>query len=240
MGGACHSIRPVVRQVGEDQYVFQDRRTGRPVGGPYLIIFNQLNTLNSAVLPRRSTVVEWDTVRHQFWLINAWGQRLAHPFLLEGLPDDVAGGLMRYQNEAKQVGFLNRRGRVRIPAQYTIAYPFYRGFSKVGQGCHLESLCPGDTEHQVWRGGRWGVIDRRGRVVIPLQYDALLSIAGRPGWLAAVKGSDTTLLRRNGRPLPPQPYKVIAQACSPNFGRPPSVDSLSIEEQQAGKEWGKP
>lgn len=238
---ACHSARPVVRQVGEDQYIFQNRHTGRTVGGPYQVLFGQLAEHVNKALPRRSMVVEWNSAKHQFWLLNAWGNRVERAFLHDGLPDELVEGRVRCTNEARQVGFLNRRGRMQIPARYTVAFPFYHGFSVVSQGCQQEPICPGgDTEHTVWRGGKWGVIDRHGRAVVPVQYDALYYVDGHDDWLAAVKNADTILIERNGKPVPPQPYKANTQACNPAAFGLPRLDSISQVERQGGSEWGKP
>ncbi|WP_426493450.1 WG repeat-containing protein [Hymenobacter sp. 102] len=129
-------------------------------------------------------------------------------FYFDNGPDYVQNGLMRYTNDNSLVGFANSKGQIKIPALFTIAYPFNHGYSIVGQGSHLEPLFPGETEHMVWRGGKWGIIDRRGNILVPIQYDALNPVRENDKWLEAVRGSEKFLITHTGRRLSSRAYST--------------------------------
>ncbi|WP_240471661.1 WG repeat-containing protein [Hymenobacter aerophilus] len=209
---ACRPARPLFVEDGVGHYYFQDKRTGQTIGGHYTGLYSQLSDSKPQPLPRRVLIEAWDSTQRGLpWLLNAWGERTVRAFFFDNGPDYVAQGLMRYTNDSAQVGFANRRGRVKIPAQFTIAHPFQHGYSIVGQGSHQEPLYPGDTEHMVWRGGKWGIINRRGRVVAPLQYDELSPVRENTKWLEAVNGTDVFLINRKGRRLSARSYTRYGQ-----------------------------
>lgn len=81
-------------------------------------------------------------------------------------PDYFREGLARARVGGR-LAYVDRRLRVRIATRYDWGEPFERGRAAVCVGC-VEERLP-DGEHSVMQGGRWGTIDRRGRLVEPLQ-----------------------------------------------------------------------
>lgn len=96
-----------------------------------------------------------------------WVRRdgLALPvFTLDNGPDPFAQGLVRHWREGK-VAFSDRRLRLVLATPYDWAFPFNaRGEALVCEGCRSDGREPGSMV-----GGRWGLIDRTGRLVMPLQ-----------------------------------------------------------------------
>lgn len=92
-----------------------------------------------------------------------WARRdgLALPvFTLDNGPDPFAQGLVRGWREDK-VAFYDRRLRLVLATPYDWAFPFdARGEALVCKGCRSDGRDPASMI-----GGRWGIIDRKGRLV---------------------------------------------------------------------------
>jgi hypothetical protein len=79
-------------------------------------------------------------------------------------PDSFVEGFARTVQGGK-VGFIDQSLRVVIAPAWDFAFPFENGAAVVCEGCTLRRV--GD-EHEEVVGGRWGVIDVRGDVVVPV------------------------------------------------------------------------
>jgi hypothetical protein len=102
-----------------------------------------------------------DGYEQRYGYIDATGRvviplrfRYAHPF-------DAGLGEVRDEDGA---AFINRDGKVvfRIPDDRMVTGPFGEGLAWFVEGATVD--------HHTIDGGRWGCIDRRGRVVIPPQF----------------------------------------------------------------------
>jgi len=67
-----------------------------------------------------------------------------------------------------KVGFVNERLELTVPREWDFAFPFEDGFARVCTGCILQREEGG--EHSEVTGGRWGYVDREGRVVVPVEH----------------------------------------------------------------------
>jgi hypothetical protein len=94
--------------------------------------------------------------------IDSTGKVIVRPFVYDNGPDYFHEGLARYVEDRK-IGFFDRHGRIVIKAQFDFAEPFSHGRAKVCQGCRKVAA----GEHFTMEGGKWGFIDRAGRLVIP-------------------------------------------------------------------------
>ena len=89
--------------------------------------------------------------RPRFVFINDRGQVLAIAYAIDNGPDYFVNGLARIVDEAGKIGFIDRRGQIRVAPRFDAAESFCDGRAKVCLGCDRS----GD-------GGRWLEIDRQG------------------------------------------------------------------------------
>lgn len=85
-------------------------------------------------------------------------------------PDYVVEGLARIVKNGK-IGFVNAELDPVVAPVWDYAFPFQHGVAVVCSGCASRPAAPGD-EHRTVTGGKWGYIDKRGRVVVPVVYDS--------------------------------------------------------------------
>ena len=82
--------------------------------------------------------------------------------------EECEGGLIQFEVEGKW-GFANiYTGEIRIDPVWDYASPFYSGYARVSLGTKIEHCSDGQI---MMQGGKYGYIDRNGKVVIPLEYD---------------------------------------------------------------------
>lgn len=81
-------------------------------------------------------------------------------------PDYFEEGLARSRVGGK-IAYLDRTLRPRIVTGYDWGSPFEHGRADVCVGCRMER----EGEHSVVVGGKWGVVDHMGRVVVPVTLD---------------------------------------------------------------------
>jgi len=93
---------------------------------------------------------------------TAW----AHPF--DNGADDFVEGLARTVRDSK-IGFMNKNLDVVIEPTWDFAFPFERGLEVVCEGCKIVPVCK-DCDHSEVVDGKWGYIDSRGAVVIPVSH----------------------------------------------------------------------
>ncbi len=99
--------------------------------------------------------------------------------------DYYQDGLARFLRNNK-VGFHDAKGTVVVKPVYDFASPFKDGYSNVCNDCwafypkspKFQPLTSGGSylvkheEHMEVTGGKWGVINTKGDVVVPLEYDS--------------------------------------------------------------------
>lgn len=99
-----------------------------------------------------------------------WARRdgLARPVLtFDNGPDPFVQGLTRGRRGDK-IAFYDRRLRLVLATDYDWSFPFNaRGQALVCKGCRSDG-----QEHASMIGGRWGIIDRAGHLVMPLTEGA--------------------------------------------------------------------
>ncbi|HEY4919643.1 MAG TPA: WG repeat-containing protein [Xanthobacteraceae bacterium] len=83
----------------------------------------------------------------------------------DNAPDDFVEGRARTPVDGK-IGYIDRELRVVIPPRYDWGFPFEHGRAVVCSGCAQKR----DGEHRLVEGGLWGMVDRDGREIVPLQY----------------------------------------------------------------------
>ncbi|MCW7465737.1 WG repeat-containing protein [Leptospira levettii] len=122
------------------------------------------------------------------WIcIDTKNKFLLESFLYDNGPDYIVESLARYVVEGK-MGFHNERCQKVIEAQYDFAYPFENGYAIVCNGCELKP----EGEHKRIVGGKYGVIDKKGNLVIPIDYEAIISVDAKKR-IAEVKQDGKTV-----------------------------------------------
>jgi len=94
--------------------------------------------------------------------------KTAPALLYDNGPDYFVEGLARTVRDGK-VGFVNEELEVVVPREWDFAFPCEDGVARVCTGCSVAREEGG--EHGIVQGGTWGVIDREGRVVVPVVHD---------------------------------------------------------------------
>jgi hypothetical protein len=98
--------------------------------------------------------------------------KTAPALIFDNGPDYVVEGLARTVKNGK-VGFINAELDQVVAPIWDFAFPFEHGVAVVCMGCVSTPAHPDDEhEHQTMTGGKWGYIDKRGRIVVPVVYDS--------------------------------------------------------------------
>lgn len=90
--------------------------------------------------------------------INRNEEILFDIFLFDNGPDPVRDGLFRIIKNGK-IGYADVYGNIVIAPQYDCAEPFSKGKARVGLGCKTETT----GEHTSWTGGKWFLVNRKGK-----------------------------------------------------------------------------
>lgn len=111
-------------------------------------------------------------IKHRgLWAINTKGKELFKVYTVDNGPDYVREGLFRMKDNRDKIGFANMLGEIVIKPQYEGAFPFNGTFAPVCKGCIIQKIANG--EYSIWVKGKWGYIDKTGKVVIPIEYDEI-------------------------------------------------------------------
>jgi hypothetical protein len=100
--------------------------------------------------------------------VNRQG-KTAPALTIDNGPDYIVEGLARTVKAGK-VGFVNAELDPVVAPVWDFAFPFDHGVAVVCTGCVSAPASPGD-EHRTMTGGKWGYIDKRGKVVVPVEHD---------------------------------------------------------------------
>jgi hypothetical protein len=104
-------------------------------------------------------------IDEQLYFVNRTG-RTAPAFLFDNGADYFVEGLARTTRDGR-IGFVNTELVEVVAPEWHFAEPFADGFAKVCVDCLEERK----GEHTIMVGGKWGLIDRTGALVVPVLYD---------------------------------------------------------------------
>ncbi|XDD46197.1 WG repeat-containing protein [Leptospira sp. WS39.C2] len=106
------------------------------------------------------------------WIcIDSKNKPLLESFIYDNGPDYIVETLARYVENGK-MGFHNERCQKVIEAKFDFVYPFENGYAIVCNGCESKK----EEEHSRIVGGKYGIINKKGKIVIPIEYEAILNI----------------------------------------------------------------
>ena len=121
-----------------------------------------------------------------FIFIDVSGRTLARAFPYDNGPDYFSEKRARIIDNTK-IGFIDAKGTIVIEPRFDRATPFCHRRSRVCRGCDAKSSKPTD---------RWGVIDRLGRVVVPIVYER---IEVEPSFIIVTRNGTSRRLDIDGR-----------------------------------------
>lgn len=111
-------------------------------------------------------------VHNNRWVcIDTKNNILLEAFIYDNGPDYYSENFARFI-ENKKIGYFDSYCKKKISASFDFAYPFENGYAKVCNGCESKL----DGEHYTIFGGNNGMIDKKGKIVIPIEYDSIDSI----------------------------------------------------------------
>jgi hypothetical protein len=107
--------------------------------------------------------------------INRTDSVILKPFIFDNFPDEQREGLFRFVEDGK-MGFANGQGKRVIPARFDFVEPFTNGYAAFNTGGVQEP----QGEHSLLKGGLWGLIDKKGIIVVAPQFPDFSAASERP------------------------------------------------------------
>ena len=104
--------------------------------------------------------------------IDAQGNILIRPFIVDNGPDYFQDGLARFVEFGK-FGFFNQKGQVVIQPHFDFAAFFSEGLAAYCMGCRMKA----EGEYSLMEGGKWGYMDQKGKRVIGPRFEAAQKFA---------------------------------------------------------------
>jgi hypothetical protein len=80
----------------------------------------------------------------------------------DNAPDSFSEGLVRYQDAAGKMGFMNEQLKIVIPSRFDFVEPFKDDSAGYCEGCNKDVVA---GEHRMITGGSWGRIDKNGKIL---------------------------------------------------------------------------
>lgn len=111
----------------------------------------------------------------KWYKIDLKGKILYQSYFFDNGPDYYVSELMRVIENGK-MGFANREGKIVIPPAFEYATPFAYStpIAMVCKGCQeeLPSKDQGGCRHADMVGGKWGMINSTGEIIVPIEFDS--------------------------------------------------------------------
>ncbi|TGM35837.1 WG repeat-containing protein [Leptospira biflexa] len=130
--------------------------------------------------------VAFVVLKNKWVCINHKNNVLLESFLYDNGPDYISERLARFVENGK-MGFHNERCQKVIKATYDFVYPFENGYAIVCNGCELKP----EGEHKRIVGGLYGLINSKGKLVVPVVSDAILSVDAKKKTAEVKEGGKT-------------------------------------------------
>lgn len=178
-------LTPVTR-VDRPIEVLQEDETLKRFEDPKTHLWGYKDQQGKIIIPARFRMTDRFTIHGwgDFWVggttwlkINKQGKTLVQSYFFDSGPDYFASGLSRYVDNDK-IGFIDTQANIVITAKYDFATPFEYSapITKVCMGCSWhDHPCykegKGGCNHKILKGGKWGVIDSTGKLIVPIEYD---------------------------------------------------------------------
>ncbi|MCB9018064.1 MAG: WG repeat-containing protein [Prevotellaceae bacterium] len=106
-----------------------------------------------------------------WFMVDLGGRELCQIYVVDGSPDRYGKGLIRIVKDG-MVGFADKKGRLVVPLKYNRAERFSGKYTVANVGAEPQGNSATDADASAsWTGGKWGVLNRKGEVVLPFVYD---------------------------------------------------------------------
>jgi hypothetical protein len=104
--------------------------------------------------------------------IDKHEKKLFTVYPIDNGPDYISDGTFRI-TENNKVGIADTSGSILIKPIYDFTFGFKNGLAIVNIGGHKEKVEPSDpnSEYIFWSGGKWGVINKQGKIILDLKYN---------------------------------------------------------------------
>lgn len=130
--------------------------------GKYPMIFSDTFRNYAIVLKEKEGIIGIDKDEHTLFKV----------FVYDNGPDYVAEGFFRIEEHGK-IGFVDSQtGEIVIKPTFSAAQPFENGYAAVCHACKTQK----EGEHTSWINGKWGIINKKGELVIEPKYERIKSI----------------------------------------------------------------
>jgi hypothetical protein len=111
-----------------------------------------------------------------WYKLHKSGKVLVKSFYFDNGGDYFQSGLSRFEENGK-IGFIDKTGKIRIAPKFDWAgiFDFTAPIATVCEGCKevpMEGKA-GELGMKEIKGGKWGMINRQGKVVIPMEYNEM-------------------------------------------------------------------
>ncbi len=95
-------------------------------------------------------------------------KKIANIYFYDNGPDYYSEGLRRIVDNGK-IGFINQKNQIIIAPQYDFAQPFKNGYSIIAKDVQYVK----DGEHTYVKSSQWGLIDKKGELILPMKYKSI-------------------------------------------------------------------
>ena len=118
----------------------------------------------------------YNKTKHFFTLYDSNDTEIANIMHFDNGPDPYSSGLRRVVSTYyKKYGFINKRNIIVIKPEFDFAYPFRGQYAIVIKEPLFEKV----GEHTMITKGKYGLINKSGKVVIPMKYDSIRKLSGK-------------------------------------------------------------
>jgi hypothetical protein len=125
--------------------------------------------------------------------INLKGNFLYEVVVFDNGPDYITCNRFRIKKNGK-IGFANgNTGCIEVSPELSYAEPFSEGLAVFCLGGNLQTM----GEHSSWTGGKWGVLDTLGKVIVEPIYSSIESFEN--GKATALLGKKKVAIDKTGR-----------------------------------------
>ncbi len=106
-------------------------------------------------------------------------------FTYDNGPDYEVEGFFRVEEDGK-IGFVDgQTGTIVIEPRFSAAQPFENGYAAICADCTTRS----DGEHTTWVDGEWGLINKKGEMVMEPAFERIVSI-GTDGSMTIIENGE--------------------------------------------------